>query len=94
MPNVPPEQHFRADIHHPGYPCIEKAGIIWTFMGRSTELPPLLIRQMYLKQVEAVKAGKDPKGVIRKATDDLIVVGGRYGWMSNDEYNQLARASA
>ena len=54
----------------------------------------VLIRQMYLKQVEALKAGKDPKEVIRKATDDLIVVGGRYGWMSNDEYNQLARARA
>ena len=41
MPNVPPEQQFKGDIHHPGYPCIEKAGIIWTFMGRSTELPSL-----------------------------------------------------
>jgi 5,5'-dehydrodivanillate O-demethylase len=54
----------------------------------------VLIRQMYLNQVETVKAGKDPKGVIRKATDDLIVIGGRYGWMSNDDYNQLAGASA
>ena len=49
---------------------------------------------MYLKQVEAVKAGKDPKGVIRAATDDLIVVGGRYGWLSKNEYDQVARASA
>jgi len=54
----------------------------------------VLIRQMYLKQVEAVKAGKDPKGVIRAATDDLIVVGGRYGWLSKNEYDQVARASA
>ena len=53
----------------------------------------MLIRHMYLKQVEAVKAGKDP-GVIRAATDDLIVVGGRYGWLSKNEYDQVARASA
>ncbi|HEY7320535.1 MAG TPA: Rieske 2Fe-2S domain-containing protein [Candidatus Binatia bacterium] len=41
MPNVPPEQEFKSDIHHTGYPCVEKGGIVWTFMGRSKELPPL-----------------------------------------------------
>src|ERR1051325_306321 len=41
MPNVPIEQQFKTDIRHPAYPCIEKGGLIWTFMGRATELPPL-----------------------------------------------------
>ena len=41
MPNVPPEQEFKSDIHHTGYPCVEKGGIVWTFMGRPKELPPL-----------------------------------------------------
>ena len=41
MPNVPLEQQFTDDIHHPGYPCLEHGGIIWTFMGPSKELPPL-----------------------------------------------------
>jgi phthalate 4,5-dioxygenase len=41
MPNVPPEQQFHDDIHHPGYPCVEHAGIFWTYMGPSTEPPPL-----------------------------------------------------
>jgi phenylpropionate dioxygenase-like ring-hydroxylating dioxygenase large terminal subunit len=40
MPNVPPEQQFKEDIQHPGYPCVEHAGIIWTFMGVSEKLPP------------------------------------------------------
>ena len=41
MPNVPAEQQFREDIHHPGYRCVEEAGIIWTYMGASRTPPPL-----------------------------------------------------
>lgn len=41
MPNVPPEQQFTSDIHHRGYPCVEKGGIAWTFMGSAEQLPPL-----------------------------------------------------
>ena len=41
MPNVPPPQEFKEDIRHPGYPCVEKGGFIWTYMGPSKELPPL-----------------------------------------------------
>jgi phthalate 4,5-dioxygenase len=41
MPNVPPEQQFMDEIHHPGYPCIEQGGIIWTYMGSAPELPSL-----------------------------------------------------
>ena len=41
MPNVPLQQEFKEDICHPGYPCVEKAGFIWTYMGPSKEIPPL-----------------------------------------------------
>lgn len=41
MPNVPLEQQFMDEIHHPGYPCVEHGGIIWTYMGSARE-PPLL----------------------------------------------------
>jgi phthalate 4,5-dioxygenase len=41
MPNIPAEQQFCDAIKHPGYPCVEHAGIIWTYMGPSKELPPL-----------------------------------------------------
>jgi phthalate 4,5-dioxygenase len=41
MPNVPPEQQFMDEIHHPGYPCVEQGGIIWTCMGSARELPSL-----------------------------------------------------
>jgi phthalate 4,5-dioxygenase len=41
MPNIPPEQQFCDAIHHPGYPCVEYGGIIWTYMGAAKELPAL-----------------------------------------------------
>jgi phthalate 4,5-dioxygenase oxygenase subunit len=33
MPNIPAEQQFSEKIYHPGYPCVERGGIIWTYMG-------------------------------------------------------------
>jgi phenylpropionate dioxygenase-like ring-hydroxylating dioxygenase large terminal subunit len=41
MPNVPPEHQFREKIHHPAYPCTEKGGIIWTYMGTAAAPPPV-----------------------------------------------------
>jgi phenylpropionate dioxygenase-like ring-hydroxylating dioxygenase large terminal subunit len=41
MPNIPTEQQFCDAIHHPGYPCAEYGGVIWTYMGPAKELPAL-----------------------------------------------------
>jgi len=41
MPNIPAEQQFTDEIHHPGYPCLEHGGIIWTYMGAAKEQPLL-----------------------------------------------------
>jgi phenylpropionate dioxygenase-like ring-hydroxylating dioxygenase large terminal subunit len=41
MPNVPPEYQFKEKIRHPAYPCTEKGGIIWTYMGPSKDVPPV-----------------------------------------------------
>jgi phthalate 4,5-dioxygenase len=41
MPNIPTDLAFTERIHHPGYPCVERGGIIWTFMGRGTDVPEL-----------------------------------------------------
>ena len=53
-----------------------------------------IVRDMYLKQIEIVKAGRDPKGVIRdKKKNQLIVVGGNYRWISADERSQMQRVA-
>ena len=43
MPNEPAESNYRAKVHHPSYPCQERNGIVWTYMGprERGNLPPL-----------------------------------------------------
>jgi phthalate 4,5-dioxygenase len=41
MPNEPPESGFTAKIRHVGYPCQERGGMIWAYMGPSSPPPPL-----------------------------------------------------
>ncbi|HLG73911.1 MAG TPA: Rieske 2Fe-2S domain-containing protein [Chloroflexota bacterium] len=33
MPNEPPESNFKHKIQAAAYPCVERGGIIWTYMG-------------------------------------------------------------
>jgi phthalate 4,5-dioxygenase len=40
MPNEPPESGFASKIRHVGYPCEERGGMIWAYMGPASP-PPL-----------------------------------------------------
>jgi nitrite reductase/ring-hydroxylating ferredoxin subunit len=41
MPNEPAESDFRTKVKAVAYPCRERGGIVWTYMGASSEPPPL-----------------------------------------------------
>lgn len=41
MPNEPPESNFKERIHQLAYPCQERGGVVWTYMGPRTTPPPL-----------------------------------------------------
>ena len=42
MPSEPAESNFKAKIRANAYPCVERNGVIWTYMGpRAIDLPPL-----------------------------------------------------
>ncbi len=41
MANEPPEKNFAHAIRHPAYPCQERGGLIWVYMGPRSEPPPL-----------------------------------------------------
>lgn len=41
MPNEPPESNFREKIRHTAYPCVDRNGVLWTYMGPSNPPPPL-----------------------------------------------------
>ncbi len=41
MPNEPAESNFKHKIHHTAYPCRERNGLIWAYMGPEQEPPDL-----------------------------------------------------
>ncbi len=41
MPNEPAESNFKHKIHATAYPCVERNGAIWTYMGPDNPPPPL-----------------------------------------------------
>jgi nitrite reductase/ring-hydroxylating ferredoxin subunit len=41
MPSEPPESNFKSRVRATGYPCRERGGVIWTYMGPRTAPPPL-----------------------------------------------------
>jgi phthalate 4,5-dioxygenase len=41
MPNVPPHQDFRHKVSAKAYPAVERAGMVWVYMGARAEAPPL-----------------------------------------------------
>ena len=79
MPNVPKEYRFEDRIQHPGYPCVEYGGVIWTYMGPSKEPPGLpefeftvvpddqrnfLLFHQESNYLQAVEGGIDPTHVM------------------------------
>ena len=41
MPNEPAESDFKHKVKAVAYPCVERNGIVWTYMGPRSEPPPL-----------------------------------------------------
>lgn len=41
MPSEPPESNFKDKIHLTAYPCEERGGVVWTYMGPPDKKPPL-----------------------------------------------------
>jgi phenylpropionate dioxygenase-like ring-hydroxylating dioxygenase large terminal subunit len=41
MPNEPPESNFKHKVRLTAYPCVERGGVIWTYMGPRETPPPL-----------------------------------------------------
>jgi nitrite reductase/ring-hydroxylating ferredoxin subunit len=41
MPSEPAESNFRTKIKATAYPCVERNGVIWTYMGGRSTPPPL-----------------------------------------------------
>jgi phthalate 4,5-dioxygenase len=41
MPNEPPESSFAAKVRHTAYPCADRGGMLWAYMGPEGAPPPI-----------------------------------------------------
>src|SRR4030095_3480783 len=41
MPSEPAESNFKSKVRAAAYPCLERNGVIWTYMGPREVPPPL-----------------------------------------------------
>ena len=41
MPNVTPQQDFKHKVKAKAYPAVERAGLVWVYMGSRAEAPPM-----------------------------------------------------
>ena len=41
MPNEPPQTQFCGRVKHKAYPCVERNGVVWTYMGPAQTIPAL-----------------------------------------------------
>jgi len=62
MPSEPPYSKFRLRVAIKAYPTYERAGIVWTYMGPTQEMPPPpnyeWMRAPYLKHQRVSKTGE------------------------------------
>ncbi|HEX3243928.1 MAG TPA: Rieske 2Fe-2S domain-containing protein [Chloroflexota bacterium] len=40
MPNEPPESNFKHKVRVTAYPCVERGGVVWAYMGPAEKRPP------------------------------------------------------
>ena len=41
MPNLTPDQEFRSKVRAKAYPTVERAGVVWVYMGAREQVPPM-----------------------------------------------------
>lgn len=78
MPNEPAESDFKEKVCQPAYPCAERGGVVWTYMGPSSSPPGLpdlewalvpeehrLVSKFYqyCNYLQALESGIDPSHI-------------------------------
>jgi 5,5'-dehydrodivanillate O-demethylase len=49
----------------------------------------IMLREIFLEQIEAVRQGLDPIGVVRNTTDQMLVLSGDYQWIDSAKRDSL-----
>jgi phthalate 4,5-dioxygenase len=62
MPSEPPDSNFRDKVRAPAYPCQERGGVVWAYMGPRENPPPLPdleATQLPAEQTNAIAIARD-----------------------------------
>jgi phenylpropionate dioxygenase-like ring-hydroxylating dioxygenase large terminal subunit len=59
MPSEPAESNFKDKVRAPGYPCLERGGLIWVYMGPRSVPPPLPDLEFNMLPESHVSIGKN-----------------------------------
>ena len=59
MPSEPAESNFKHKVQATAYPCVERAGLVWTYMGPRETPPPLPDLEFTLLPDDHVSIGKN-----------------------------------
>ena len=85
MPNEPPESNFKHKIRVAAYPCVEKGGVIWTYMGPAGRRPPL-------PNYEWMRLADQGRGYISKTYEDCNYLQGIEGGVDSSHSSFLHRS--
>ena len=86
-PAEPPESNFRLTVQHPAYPCVERSGLIFAYMGPREKQPPFPRYPMLFREDGVAVAGKGNRiqnsNVFLQTLDNILDVWHReiaHGW--------------
>ena len=57
MPSEPDESNFKAKVAIPAYACVERCGVVWTYMGPHQSAPPPLAHLEWMELPESHYVG-------------------------------------
>jgi hypothetical protein len=57
MPSVPPDQDFKQKVKAKAYPAVERAGVVWVYMGTRAEAPPMPAFEILDMPEDEIKVG-------------------------------------
>ncbi len=57
MPNEPADSDFKHKVKRNGYPCVERGGLVWAYLGPRSEPPPMPALDVFDASDDEIDAG-------------------------------------
>ncbi len=85
MPSEPAESNFKTKVHAISYPCIERGGVVWTYMGKEATPPELPAFTANLSPTASVNAYQTECNYLQTLEGDIDTV--HFGFLHRGSIN-------